>query len=68
MKAFPANTCWKFVSVACLIYEQWEAVFPEGTIARKPHHLDFPTRRGRKQSQITKTASCGATTTTWCDN
>ena len=68
MKAFLADTYWKTVFVGCLIYEQREIVFPECTIVRKPHHTDFPTGRGRNQSQITKTANRGATTTTWCRN
>ena len=68
MKAFLANTYWKIVFVGSLIYEQREAVLPEDTITRKTHHPDFPARRGRNQSQITKTASRGATTTTWCHN
>ena len=49
--------------VRCLTYEMSAAVFPEGTIVRKPRHCDFPAQRGGKRSRIAETAICSATTT-----
>ena len=36
--------------VGWLTYEQAAAVFPEGSIVRKPHHHDFPRCQGRLKS------------------
>ena len=45
-----------------LTYEQLAAVFPEGTIVRKLHHQDFPTRPGGgNRSRIAEAAIRSAT-------
>lgn len=55
---------WWIVLAGWFTCEQSEAVFPEGTIVRKPHHLDFPECRGGNQSPIDEIATCSATTST----
>ena len=54
---------WWIVFAGKLTYKQLAALFPEKTIARKPHQCGFPTHLGRNQTQMAESAIHNATTT-----
>ena len=54
---------WWIAFAGRLTYKQLTAIFPEKTIARKPHQCGFPTHLGRNQTQMAESAIRNATTT-----